>query len=472
MPSSRCLIWLALGAILSVAACIPALPSGPARVANPATPSSYGGASDRENSAQLGWRGFFSDLKLIALIDLALKNNQELNIVGLEIEIAQSEIMARRGEFLPKVGLRVGVGIDKVGQYSSQGQSDDVNGVPANLPNFALGFTASWEIDVWSKLRNATKAATLRYLATQEGRNFAVTRLVGELAEVYYELVALDAQLALLEQNIEILRSALLVVRLQKEAARVTELAVKRFEAELLKNQSRQFAVRQHIVEAETRINFLVGRFPQPVERSAQPFSELVPPMVHTGVPSQLLENRPDVKQAQLALAAAELDFRVAKAGFYPSLGISATIGIQSFDFLKLVSFPASLVYGLAADVLAPLINRRAITASYFVANAKQKQAVFQFERAILAGFIDVVRLLAQIDNLQKSYELQAQQVQKLSQSVEISNRLFASARADYMEVLLTRRDALEAQLELIENKKRQLTAAVGLYQALGGGWR
>ena len=226
------------------------------------------------------------------------------------------------------------------------------------------------------------------------------------------------------------------------------------------------------IVETENRINFLIGRFPQSVDRSAQRFVDLVPPIVHAGIPSQLLDNRPDVKQAQLDLGAADLDFRVAKASFYPSLGIKANIGLQSFDFLKLVSLPASLVYGIGADLVGPLFNRKALTAGYFTANSKQMQAVYNYERAVLNGYIEVVKLLAAIDNLEKSYDLQAQQVAKLTQSIDISSQLFAAARADYMEVLLTRRDALDAQMELIENKKRQMNAAVGLYQALGGGWR
>ena len=124
------------------------------------------------------------------------------------------------------------------------------------------------------------------------------------------------------------------------------------------------------------------------------------------------------------------------------------------------------------ARSVQPLLNRRGITAGYFAANARQMQAVHRFERAILSGYLDVVKLLAMIHNLEKSYELQSQQVDRLTRSIDISAKLFASARADYMEVLLTRRDALEAQMELIENKKRQMNAAVGLYQALGGGWR
>ena len=457
---------------LLVGGCLPTLPQGRARTPNTLVPETFAGHREDQSSAQLTWKQLFTDPKLVELIETALQNNQELNILSAEIDIAQNEILARRGEYLPNLGFQIGTGIEKVGRYTSQGASDEANHVSEHLPNFGFGFVFSWEIDIWSKLRNATKAAVLRYLASQEGRKFAVTMLVGEVATSYYELLALDAQLEVVKQNIELQTSALEVVRLQKEAARVTELAVTRFEAEVLKNQCRQFAIQQQIVETENRINFLLGRFPQHVDRSAQSFTALVPAIVRTGVPSQLLENRPDVRQAELELAALDLDFRVAKASFYPTLGISGTIGYQSFDFLKIVATPASLVYGLAADLFAPLFNRKALTANYFTANSKQQQAVYKYERTVLNSFLEVVKQLAMIRNLEQSYALQAQQVDRLTQSIDISWRLFASARADYMEVLLTRRDMLESQMELIENKKRQMTAVVGLYQALGGGWR
>lgn len=462
----------ALLLLLLTSACIPTPPNGKARTPNTGVPADFLGRAEAQNSGQLPWNEFFTDPKLSALIESAIKNNQELNIVSLELNIAQNEVMTRRGEYLPKVAVHVGAGIEKVGQYTSQGASDEAHGVPQHLPEFALGFSASWEIDIWSKLRNATKAAIQRYLASKEGRNFAITTMIGELAGSYYELLALDAQLDVVEQNIEIQQRALQVVRLQKEAAKVTELAVKRFQAEVLKNQGRQYTIQQQIVETENRINFLAGRFPQRVDRSTQRFTELVPPIVHAGLPAQLLENRPDLKRAQLEFVASELEVRSAKASFYPSLGLNANIGLQSFDFLKLVSLPASLAYGIVADIMAPLLNRQAITAAYFTSNSKQMQAVYNYERAILKSYIEVINLLTMIRNLEQSYDLQAQQVEKLTQSIDISSQLFASARADYMEVLLTRRDALEAQMDLIENKKKQLNAAVGLYRALGGGWR
>ena len=244
-------------------------------------------------------------------------------------------------------------------------------------------------------------------------------------------------------------------------------------EAEVYKNQSRQFVIQQQIVEAENRVNFLVGRLPQRVERtSVRPIDQLLPPIVHSGIPSQLLENRPDVKQAQLALAAAELDFQVAKAGFYPTLGISATIGIQSFDFLKLVSLPASLVYGLATDIFA-----RSSTAAPSPRRTSPPTQADAGRLSVRARHLERLyrRRAAARPHRQPAEELRAEGAAgcRSSPCRSISRRACsASARADYMEVLLTRRDALDAQIELIENKQRQMAAAVALYQALGGGWR
>src|SRR5690606_18692670 len=155
-----------------------------------------------------------------------------------------------------------------------------------------------------------------------------------------------------------------------------------------------------------------------------------------------------------------------------PALSIEAGVGYESFNIKHLLATPQSLLYNLAGNLSAPLLNRQAIQAQYRTANAQQLQAVFNYERAVLRGFTDVVNQLARMKNLEKSYELESQQVDKLNDAIEISNVLFQSARADYMEVLLTRRDALAAQMELIEIKSRQFQTMVDVYQALGGGWR
>jgi len=359
-----------------------------------------------------------------------------------------------------------------VGGYTSQGFADELTGVPVNLGNFAFGLTASWELDIWGKLRNAANAADFRYLASIEGRKFMVTQLVGEIARSYYELIALDNQLEVLNRNIKIQTDGLEIMRVQKQAARVTELAVQRFEAEVLKNRSRLYDLEQERVQAENRINFLVGRYPQPVARNAQEMQNPLPGVVQTGLPSQLLENRPDVRAAELELQAAKLDVRSARGNFYPSLSIDAAVGYRAFNVSHILATPESLLYNVAGNLVAPLLNRAAIKAQYRTANARQLQAVFNYERTLLQAFTDVVNQVVQFDNLKKSYDLEQQQVDTLGRSVEISNVLFQAARADYMEVLLTRRDSLEAQMELIETKRRLLHSMVNIYQSLGGGWR
>jgi outer membrane protein, multidrug efflux system len=441
-------------------------------------PASYGNSQDTTNTAMLAWKQFFTDPNLAALIDTALKNNQELNITLQEIQIARNEIRIRKGEYLPFVGLRAGAGVEKVGRYTNIGASEATTEIkpgketPEPLPDYYFGAFANWEVDIWRKLRNAKKAAVNRYLASIEGRNFTVTNLVSEIANTYYELLALDNQLDLVKQNIEIQSNALDIVKLQKESAKVTELAVRRFEAQLLGTKSLQFQIQQDIIEAENRLNFLIGRFPQPIARSSQSFNNLVPDTIQVGIPSQLLANRPDIRQAEKELAAAKLDVKSARANFYPSLGISAGVGFRAFNPAYLVTTPESLIYSLLGDLAAPLINRNAIKATYYSANARQLQSVYNYQRTVLNAYIEVANQLSNIGNLGNSYNLKAQQVQALNQSITISNNLFRSARADYMEVLLTQRDALESRFDLIETKKQQLNAVVNIYRALGGGWK
>ena len=447
---------------------------------NTATPVGYDhtNAQDTTNTATITWRDYFTDPHLIALIDTALNNNQELNITLQEIQVARNEVRARKGEYLPFVNIMAGAEVEKSGRYTSQGSSEANTEIepgretPDPLPNYTVAAVATWEVDIWNKLRNAKKSAVNRYLSTVEGKNFMVTNLIAEIATAYYELLALDNQLEIVQQNIAIQSDALDVVRQQKEAARVTELAVRRFEAQVLNTNALQYGIRQNITQTENWINFLVGRYPQPIQRNAEGFTDLVPKTIYAGIPAQLLENRPDVRQAEFNLAAAKLDVQVAKARFYPSLGISAGIGLQAFDPTYLIKTPQSLVYSLAGDLVAPLVNRNAIKAAYYTANSMQIQAVYNYERTLLNAYVEVANQLSMIGNMEQSYNLKSQEVVALTESITISNRLFRSARADYMEVLLTQRDALESKFELIETKKQQMNAVVNIYQALGGGWK
>lgn len=464
-----------IAVLLLFAACT--APDALKRTENRMVPAAYNGSKDSTNTAQVKWSDFFSDPNLKTLIDTALRNNQEFNIMQQEIAIARNEARARKGAYLPFLGIEAGAGVEKTPRYTRNGVVENNNDIapgqpfPDPLPDYALALRASWELDIWKKLRNERKSAVYRYLSSVEGRNFMVTNLVAEIARSYYELMTLDNQLDILNQNIAIQQNALDIVKLEKESARVTELAVRKFEAEVFKNQSRQYNIRQRIIETENHINFLVGRFPQPVPRASQTFTTLVPDSIRTGLPSQLLANRPDIRRAEQELAAAKLDVKAARANFYPSLNISAAIGYNAFNpqfFIR----PESMLYSVAGQLMAPLINRNAIKAAYGSASARQLQSVYNYERSILNGYIEVANQLANISNLRQSYDYKERQVQALNQSIAISTGLFKSARAEYMEVLMTQRDALEARFELVETKMQQFNAVVNMYRALGGGWR
>ena len=433
---------------------------------------------DSANSAQIKWRDFFSDKNLISLIDTALFNNQDVLITLQEIEIARSNVSFRNGLLFPKVSGGGALSIEKVGRFTSQGAGDASaeitpgNLVPELLPNFFFGIQTSWEVDVWGKLRNAKKAAFAKYLSSIEGKNFVVTNLVSEVANIYFELIALDNQLEIIRETIKLQNNALDIVKIQKEASKASELAVKQFEAQVFNSQSMEFEIAQKITESENKINFLLGRFPQSVIRDKSSLSSVLPNQIKEGIPSQLLINRTDIKQAELELLAAKCDVQAARAEFYPSFDITGLLGLQAFKSAYLFTLPQSLAYSLFGDLAAPLINRSAIKAEFNKAKAYQIEAMAEYQKAILNGFFEVSNELSNINNLEKVYLLKSKQVDALTKSIEVSDDLFKSGRADYLEVLMAQRDALEAKLDLVETKKRQLNAITNVYKALGGGWR
>lgn len=472
------LIRLAVVATLPLMLQACAIPFVQQKTPDTTLPTQYNeAASSTENAAKIQWKTFFEDENLTKLIDIAVTNNKEVNIMLQRITMAQNEIQARKGEYLPFVRFGAGVEKEKLGEFTRNGAVEESLEIkegkrfPKYLGNYQLGLTATWELDIWKKLRNATQVAAMEYMATIEGKNFLVTNLVAEVANTYYELMALDNQLQNLEQNIKLQQNGLEVVKELQKYARSNALAVKRYEAEVQKNQSQQYAIKQQIVETENRMNLLLGHTPQPIARSSATFMQTSPKVVQAGLPADLLQNRPDIRKAELELSAAKLNIDVARANFYPSMGLRAGIGLQAFKPQYLVMTPESLALSLAGDLVAPLINRNAIEATYKNANASQIQAALEYEQSIINGYVEVANQMSNMENLDKNYQLKTKQVESLTQSIEVANQLFKSARADYLEVLLTQRDTLEAKAELIETKEKQMSAMVSLYRALGGGW-
>lgn len=440
-------------------------------------PESYLNPKDSFNIAEINWKNYFEDPHLIALIDSALKNNQELNIVLQEIEINKAEVLEKKGEYQPFVNVGLGLGTDKAGKYTREGAVEhnlpiaDGKEFPTPLNDFKFGASLTWELDIWKKLRNAKNAAQLRYLAQSEAKNFLITQLIAEIAETYYELTALDNLLLIIEKNLVIQGDALAKMKIMKINAKANQLAVNRFEAQLLKTQNQQYVIQQSITETENKLRFLTGSYTPSILRNSGLLMSLTVNNFVSGVPAQLLENRPDIKQAEMEIEAAKLDVLSARALFYPKVEIKSGIGFQAFDPTYLIH-PQSLLFNSLGDLISPLINKKAITAKFNKASSIQIQKVYHYQQTVLLAYTEVMNQLSKIDNYANSFETKSKEVNILNQSVDIANNLFQYAKADYVEVLLTQEEVLEAQKELVETKLQQLNAKINLYKALGGGWK
>jgi multidrug efflux system outer membrane protein len=441
----------------------------------PGLPTDFNGATSPENSSQLGIEEFYNDRMLTFLIEKALFENRELKILNEEVQIAGNEVLARSGAYLPFISVASNAGLNRYSRFTEEGASilDDpyLPGKHFTNPsgNFGAGLNLTWQIDIYRQLRNARDAAAQRYVAASEKRNYFVTTLVAEVAENFYRLMGLDKRLENLDQIIELQERSLEIAKARMDAARSNQLGVLRFEAELQRNYSEKLIINQSIIEGENRINFLVNRYPQRVERDSSAFYDLNIHPLSVGVPSQLLQNRPDVRQAERELAAAGLDVKVARVNFFPQLVLTGGVGLQSLLLYHLFE-PNAVVGDIAAGLVGPLVNKRAIRAQYLNSNAKQMQTIYGYQRVILEAFTQVINRMTMVENYSKSIEIKKQQLRTLEGAVQFANLLFQNARIEYIDVLYAQRDLRDARVVLIDTKTEQLAAVVKTYQALGGG--
>lgn len=440
-------------------------------------PDNFKTNSDSLGIAKINWKTYFNDPVLSDLIDTALINNADLNIALQKIEIARAGVKNAKGALVPQISAATNGGIRRFGRYTMDGagniSTEMTPGkiVPVNLPDMFLGFQSSWELDLWGKLKSRKQSAINQLLASTEGAKAVTAALVSDIAVSYYELLALDHELEIISQTIQRQKDAIEVVKLQKETGRTNELAVQQFQAQLLNTQSVEKELLQQTTEFENRINFLLGRFPQKIERKKEVLLAEIPSQIKTGLPSELLLNRPDIREAELQLTASKFDLKSAKAAFLPGMNLTAGLGYQAFKPEYLFMTPASVTYTALGGLIAPLVNRNALKANFSAAKANQLSAMHNYQKSILNGYTEVINQLSAIQNLRDLSSLKKEQNNVLNNSVEMSSELFRTGRASYLEVLLAQQNSLQAKLELINVNKRQHIAAVHVYKALGGGW-
>jgi NodT family efflux transporter outer membrane factor (OMF) lipoprotein len=446
----------------------------------PALPAAYPpgtGSPDTLNLAAGPVHALFADSLLAALLDTALKNNFDARIAWQRIEMARASLVAARGQLLPTASVAGSAAVRRFGLYTMDGAGNAATDirpgeiVPVNLPDYAAGLQAIWEVDINGRLRNQKRAAIARVLATTEGRHWVITNLVADVAAAYIELLALDAELEVIGSMVKLQEDALNVVTIQKENAVATELAVNQFQAQVLHSRALEIHTRQMIIETENRLNFLLGRLPQPALRRASTLTQPARNDLAAGLPAQLLYNRPDIRQAELELLAARADVRAARAAFFPSLTIVGGVGQQAYR-TDLLQSPQSFAFNVLGGLSAPLINRFAIQARFKGATAAQTEALLQYQKTVVNGYIEVYNELTRYNNLKLMLSQKEQEAAVLTRAVSTAGELYRTGRANYLEVLLTQQAALTARIDLV-NARRQLNQSlIQIYRALGGGWR
>lgn len=433
-------------------------------------PETYIGHTDTLTDGAIHWQEFFTDPQLVTLIETALKNNFDMLTAIQRVEMARADYNIRAGAILPSLNLAGTADLGSVNDNMVAEGAQDPSANPVTEEYF-LGFQASWEADLWGKLKNQKKAAHARFLASEKGRHLITTSLVAEIARLYYELLAVDNELEVVRKNINFQEIALEIINIQKMGGRATELAVQQFTAQLLNTKALEKEKEQRIIELETEINFLMGRYPQPIARQRD-ISELVlPPTLHEGVPSALLFNRPDIQQAELELVATEADLQAARAAFLPSVRIYPYAGLNAIDAAALFQTPESLAAGMLGGITAPVFNQKRIRSQFNRRVAERAEAWYNYQQSIIRGYGEVVNNIRGIDNLEAIYDLKEEEVEVLLNAVSTSNVLFTSGYATYLEVITAQKSVLKAELELANIKKGIFHSVIGLYKALGGGW-
>ncbi|TAF45139.1 MAG: TolC family protein [Sphingobacteriales bacterium] len=439
-------------------------------------------ADDSLNISLPQWQKIFFDTNLSKLIDSALLNNFDVKMALQKIELSRANLNFSKSFLLPEVGIGANAGLRKFSTYTMDGVGNfDTNlsqnitpqqQIPNPLPDYGLGFQASWELDVWGKLKNRKKSALANFTASAYGKNYVITNLVAEIASTYFQLLALDKEMDILRENIVLQQEALDVVKIKREVGKANSLAVEMLSAQIENTKAIKTEVSQQIIEAQSKLTFLSGTYPDIVERDTSFSNHNFDGILSTGIPTALINNRPDIKQAEMELVATNANIKAAKAAFYPSFFIDANMGLQAFNAQFLLQTPSAVAYNVLGSLSAPLLNRRKIKADLLAANAEQKNAYINYEKQVINSFTEVYNAANNIKNTKEMYRLKKLEVAFLQKAIATSYELFNVGKAGYLEVFLAQQTALKSQIELIIYKKQQNIALVNLYKCLGGGWQ
>lgn len=424
---------------------------------------------DSTTLADMPWQKVFKDPHLRDLIDEALENNLELRDAIQQIRVAEANFYEGKMSMLPDLSLNGSASYNEPSDNSSNfGGGFSSTSIPAS-ERYAVSLSSSWELDVWGKLTSAKQASYAALLQTEATRRAVQTTLIANVASAYYRLLALDRQLEITKQTVENRRQDVKTIQSLKQSGVVTGVSVQQSIANQYAAEVTVPELQQQITEQEHALSILLGRAPGSIERSNLAQQEPIDSLA-TGVPAQLLRNRPDIIAAEQNFRSAFALTNNARAYFYPSFTLTAEGGYQSLQTEDLFK-PGSIFYNIIGGLTQPIFNRGQNKARLKRRKARQQQAKLQLRSTVLDASREVSDALSQYQHADQKLELRRQQLDALENAVEYSRELLQYGEANYTEVLTAQQNYLSAQLSNVADRLQQLTAGVDLYRALGGGW-
>ena len=428
-------------------------------------------ATDTTNIADIKWKNFFSETDLVQLIDVALEKNNELQIAEKNITIANLQYKQAKWGNVPQINGFANATTNRLSENSLNGLSTNQFIGKKHIEDFSAGLNLSWEADIWGKIKNQKHSALAEFMQTSEAKKALQTTIVAAVSNGFYDLLMLDAQLEIAKKTLILNDSTLFVVNLQYGAGQVNLLAKQQTEAQRLVSAQLIPELEKNMQIQENALSVLSGTFPDAKKRESLLNILIVKENLSAGIPSQLLDKRPDVKSAEMDLKIANAKVGIAKASLYPSLTITAATGLNSFEFNNWFNIPASLFGSVTGGLIAPLLNSKKLKTRFKIATVEREQSILRFKQIVLIAVGEVSNALVKIDKQEKEYTIADERVATLKKSIVNANLLFKNGMANYLEVIVAQNYLLQAELELASIKKERLNANVELYRALGGGW-
>jgi multidrug efflux system outer membrane protein len=418
-------------------------------------------AAEAASLVDRSWWEIFGDDELKSLIDEALRSNYDVRAATWRVEEFRARAGIARSEFFPQIKYQAEWSRSRQSEFVQPGSS------PRNLHDVNLGL--SWEIDLWGRIRRLSEVALAQYLSTEEARRGVLLSVVSEVAQTYFDLLELDARLAIARRTTEAFQGTYDLFNRQLAGGIASQLEVSRAEAALRTASATVPDLQRQIVAQENLISFLIGRNPEPIPRGASLTEQALPPELPAGLPSALLERRPDVRQTEQQLVSANANVGAAMADFFPRISLTGTAGGASPELSDL--FQAGKTWSIAAGLMGPLFQGGRLKSQYDANMALFEQAKVQYESAVTRAFGEVSTALAAYQELAAAEKEQALSVAAYQDAVRLANIRYVAGLSSYVEVLDAEQQLFPAENTLVGTRLARLNALVALYKSLGGGW-